>query len=77
MEQENVFLDDLWFTSADCCLYTEASGTGVGGVFKSEWFTALFTPEETSRSIIWCKLFTVVVACQTWGIQLTGKRLLL
>ena len=73
----SVFLDDLWTTSADIGLYTDASGCGIGGVFRDLWFAQHLTPAQQQRSIAWKELYAVVVACRRWGAHFKGQRILL
>jgi hypothetical protein len=74
---KSIFLDELWSTSVDMHMYTDASGRGIGGVCGDLWFLDYLTPAEQSRSIAWRDLLAVVVACRSWGDFLTGRRLLL
>jgi hypothetical protein len=75
--RKSVFLDDLWQTSVDCRLYTDASGFGIGGVFGHLWFSEPLSPIECTYSIAWRELLAVLVACRSWGELLLGKKLLL
>jgi hypothetical protein len=75
--RKSVFLDDLWSTSAELNFYTDASGYGIGGVYRDLWFAQEFTTEHSRRSIAWRELYAVVVACRLWGPLLTGRRMLL
>ena len=74
---KSVFLDDLWTNSADIGLYTDASGFGVGGVFRDMWFAQPLTAAQQHLSIAWKELFAVLVACRAWGRHFTGLRILL
>ena len=72
---KSVFLDDLWTASADIGLYTDASGTGVGGVFHDLWFAHPLTQSQRDRSIAWKELYAVLAACRLWGSHFIGRRI--
>ena len=74
--RKSVFLDDAWTPSPDFCLYTDASGVGIGGVFRNQWYSERLRPAERLRSIAWRELFAVVVACRIWGHLFIGRRML-
>jgi hypothetical protein len=74
---KSVFLDDLWTTSADIGLYTDASDYGVGGVFEELWFALPLTEAQQQLSIAWKELYAVLLACRAWGRHFTGRRILL
>jgi hypothetical protein len=74
---KSVFLDDLWTHSADVGLYTDASGFGVGGVFRDRWFAQPLTAAQQVLSIAWKELYAVLVACRAWGGHFAGLRILL
>jgi hypothetical protein len=75
--RRSVFLDEAWITSLDCCLYTDASGSGIGGVFMNSWYSEELSQLERTRSIAWRELFAVVMACRIWGALLRGRRILI
>jgi len=57
--------------------HTDASGTRIGAIFKSQWLTEGLNMVEQSRSIAWKELFAVVMACASWGMHLKGKKVLI
>jgi hypothetical protein len=57
----------MWTVSTDIGLFTDASGTGIGGVYRDLWFAQELTTTQQSHSIAWRELYAVVVACRTWG----------
>jgi hypothetical protein len=71
----SVFLEELWSTSVDFSIYTDACGYGIGAVFGRKWFCCLLPESSQLLDISWKELFAVVIACKTWGEYLTGKRL--
>ena len=72
---KSVFLNDFWSSSGDLQMYTDASGTGIGGVLGTYWYLDYLSPAEQTKSIAWRELLAVVVACRTWGSLLTGLRI--
>jgi hypothetical protein len=73
----SVFYEDLWTSSIDLELYTDASGVGIGAVFGRRWLSASFDIDQSLRSIAWRELYAVLVACATWGRFFTGMRVLI
>jgi hypothetical protein len=49
--KRSVFLDDLWSSSEDICMYTDASMLGVVGVFQDMWFSLAFNVDQQKLSI--------------------------
>ena len=75
------FLNDLWESSHDLSLQTDASGSiGYGGIFGKQWFQGTWKPQQhigiSKISIAWQELYAIVVACSIWGKQWACKRIL-
>ncbi len=61
----SVFCDSLWSSNGDLHLWTDASDTGIGGFFGSEWFSVMFTESYgymKDMSITWRELYALLVA---------------
>jgi hypothetical protein len=71
----SVFYEDDWSSSTTLFLATDASGTGIGGVYGTKWFARLLTPGERSMSITFLELLAVVSACACWGELWAGKKI--
>jgi hypothetical protein len=74
---KSVFLEELWVTSVDFHMYTDACGYGIGGVFNEDWFSFQLNADQMSMDISWKELLAVLVACELWGYLLCGRRLLI
>ena len=74
---KSVFYEDRWLTSVDLSMYTDASGFGIGAVLGRRWLFSPLSCAEATRSIAWRELWAVLVACATWGAELTGQRVLI
>ena len=71
------FLEPKWTPAPDFQLFTDASGTlGFGAYWNGAWFSQPWSPCTVSRPIEWKELYAIVVACETWGTQWSGKRIL-
>ena len=71
------FLDPTWTPAHQFQLYTDAAGNlGYGAYWDGEWFSQPWPSHLTSKSIEWKELYAIVIACETWGSQWSGKRLL-
>ncbi len=54
-----------------------ASGTlGFGGYWNGPWFSQAWPPHLVTKPIEWKELYAIVIACETWGSQWSGKRIL-
>jgi hypothetical protein len=73
----SVFYEDLWITSVDLTLATDASDAGYGAVFGTHWFMTPFTTRQAARPIALRELLAIVVACEVWGNEWGGKRILI
>ena len=74
----NLLLPPSWHTAQDLGLFTDASGSkGFGMVLGTQWSYGAWTPEESTRTIEWKELFAVLLACITWGPELSDRRVLL
>ena len=72
----SVFYDEDWTTSADMCLYTDASGIGYGCYFVGHWFCEQFDDVKKARDILWKELYALLKAAATWGKYWASKRIL-
>ena len=71
------FLDPAWTPAHQFQLFTDAAGNlGYGAYWNGWWFSQPWPAHLSSRSIEWKELYAVVMACETWGEQWSGKRLL-
>ena len=63
-------------SSSDLCLFTDASGCGLGGVFGNKWFS---TPIRKTRSvnIAFLELLAIYIAVCCWGRELINKQIVL
>jgi hypothetical protein len=71
----SVFCDSEWSSNAELHLWTDASDSGIGGFFRNEWFSAMFTGDSSymqDMDINWRELYALLVAV-TWSNRLRGK----
>lgn len=58
-------------------MYTDVSSTiGYGAYWAGAWFCGTWLPTLANKSIEWKELYTIGVACTTWGDSWAGKRVL-
>ena len=62
----SLLLESHWSFAPDMELFTDASDIGHGGFWAGRWFSATWT----------IKLYTIIVACTTWGPHWKHKRIL-
>ena len=64
------FFTRVFTTSQDLQLYTDASGIGLGGVFRNAWFSISLPTKFRDFHINVLELLAVVAAVFAWGPQL-------
>lgn len=73
------FLDNATTDATDLHLFTDATDTAFGGLFKNQWFQGYFpkelTSEDQSLSMALFELYPIVVASVLWGAQWSGLRI--
>ena len=74
------FLNDNITTTADMCLYTDATDRAYGGIYGNLWFQGSFAQdldtEGDKKSMAFCELYPIVMACVLWGHQWCRQRIL-
>lgn len=71
------FLEPTWTPAHNWHLYTDASSTrGFGAYWNGAWFSHPWPHSLADCSIEWKELYAIVMACEVWGKQWSGKRLL-
>lgn len=72
------FINDNIEKAADIQLYTDATMTAFGGIYRNEWFQGEFPSEllyeQTSMALL--ELYPIVMACMLWGKFWNRKRIL-
>ena len=61
--------------SSDLCLFTDASGVGLGAIYKTNWIQARWSTKYASMSVDFQELFAILAATYTWGHQWAGQRI--
>jgi hypothetical protein len=69
-----MFFDEQSTSNIDIHLHTDASHDGYGCSFHAAWIMNSFTETEKAKTITWKELYAIVIACNTWGYLLCGKR---
>ena len=72
------FIQDKFVSSAELQLFTDASGLGFGGVFRTHWFYGAW-PDKCKKSFIdinYKELFAIVVAFEIWHSEFRNKQIL-
>ena len=72
----SLMLQPEWTLSIDMELYSDASNLGYGAYWSGKWFLSGWTPDQDPLPIAWKELYAIVVACNAWGPQWSGKRIL-
>ena len=58
------------------CLYTDASGIGLGAVFHNEWIQAAWDDFHANLDVDIQELFAILAAAYTWGNKWKGQRII-
>ena len=61
--------------SSDLCLFTDASGVGLGAIYKTNWIQARWSNKYAGMSVDFQELFAILAATYTWGHQWAGQRI--
>ena len=61
--------------STDLYLFTDASGVGLGAVYRTDWIQARWDDIHASKSVDFQELFAILAAAYTWGHQWAGQRI--
>ena len=74
----SIIPDSSTITSDDIQLHTDASGLGFGATYGNSWIQEHWPPNLTtpSVSVDFQELFAIHAACQTWGHNWPGKRII-
>ena len=70
------FIQSEPVTSASLKLFTDASNTGFGAVYGSEWFSLAWSPSLSELHINAQELFAIVAAVYTWGEGWQNRQIL-
>ena len=62
--------------AVDLCLFTDASGKGVGGIFQESWFSAPWPDSFPDADINFREMFAVYMAISLWGHRLRDKQII-
>ena len=62
--------------SSDLCLYTDASGMGLGAVFYNDWIQAGWDEFHANLDVDVQELFAILAAAYTWGHKWKGQRII-
>ena len=63
----SLLLESHWSRVPDMELYTDASNRGYGAFWASRWFSEPWPHNHLGFPIRWKELYTIIVACSTWG----------
>ena len=69
-------LESHWSLAPDMELFTDASNLGYGAFWAGKWLSEPWPPSQQHFSIAWKELYTILVACSTWGWAWQRKRIL-
>lgn len=70
----SLLLDSRWLTSKELHLYTDAAGScGYAAIFKSHWFSGLWSPTHAALNITFQEMLPIVLAFELWGEDLANK----
>lgn len=73
---KSLFLQDVWLTSDQIHLYTDASNVGFGGFCGRYWFSEQWNGTSSSHHINIKELFPIVLAIELWGASMLNKCIL-
>lgn len=62
--------------SSDICLFTDASGKGLGAVYGDQWIQAQWHGEFAEKDVDFQEGFAILAAAYTWGSQWAGSRVI-
>ena len=62
--------------NSDLCLYTDASGHGLGAIFENQWIQARWDQLHASMDVDFQELFAILAAAYTWGNNWAGQRII-
>ena len=62
--------------SSDICLFTDASGKGLGAVYGEEWIQAAWDDDFAAKDVDFQEGFAIVAAACTWGSRWAGSRVI-
>ncbi|XP_071948885.1 uncharacterized protein [Antedon mediterranea] len=72
------FLNDNITIANDISLYTDATRTSFGGIYRNEWFQGnfpqIYLTDKTSMAFF--ELYPIVMACVLWGNNWSRKRIM-
>ena len=69
-------LDPHWCTSPGMELYTDACSFAYAAYWRGKWVQQRFQGSALDQDIAWKELYAIVVACNVWGPQWKGKKIL-
>ena len=61
--------------SSDLCLFTDASGKGLGAIYGDQWIQADWQRGFADEDIDFKEAFAIVAAACKWGYRWPGRRL--
>ena len=74
---KSLFLEDAWYSSSHLKFYIDASQSlGFGIAFGRKWAYGKWPSDWTHKSIVFLKLFPIVLGVQMWVDSLANKRIL-
>ena len=62
--------------NSDLCLFTDASGIGLGAIHNREWIQARWDQLHAGLGVDFQELFAILAAAYTWGKNWTGQRII-
>lgn len=73
----SMFLPDIWLSSTELRLYTDASGAvGYAAVFGSQWFKGEWNDSWRNQNIAVLELYPIVLAVDVWSKYMANKCIL-
>ena len=60
--------------STDVCLFTDASGQGLGAIYGYEWIQAEWPATFAEKDVDFQEAFAILAAAYTWGSRWAGQR---
>ena len=73
--QSTLIPESFSILSSDLLLYTDASDSGFGAIYKNSYIQGGFHGNSLEHSIDFKELFAIVAAVMTWGTAWAGKRI--